>query len=127
MNRFLTCTAVGLFLSLSPALAEPQLPSDDAQTPPAANQPSQIPEVMPDPPAIRSAASAQPADPAAPIPGDSSQVTPAPMAPGDTAAPPAQSSQAPLSIEPAAPKAADASGSAQFLTSRRATIGSPAI
>ena len=48
MNRFLTCTAVGLFLSLSPALAEPQLPSDDAQTPPAANQPSQIPEVMPD-------------------------------------------------------------------------------
>ena len=63
MNRFLTCTAVGLFLSLSPALAEPQLPSDDAQTPPAANQPSQIPEVMPD--------SAQPADPAAPIPGDS--------------------------------------------------------
>ena len=107
MNRFLTCTAVGLFLSLSPALAEPQLPSDDAQTPPAANQPAQIPEVMPD--------SAQPADPAAPIPGDSSQVTPAPMAPGDTAAPPAQSSEAPLSIEPAAPKAAEASGSAQFL------------
>ena len=86
MNRFLTCTAVGLFLSLSPALAEPQLPSDDAQTPPAANQPAQIPEVMPD--------SAQPADPAAPA---------------------AQSSEAPLSIEPAAPKAAEASGSAQFL------------
>ena len=107
MNRFLTCTAVGLFLSLSPALAETQLPSDDAQTPPAANQPAQIPEVMPD--------SAQPADPAAPIPGDSSQVTPAPMAPGDTTAPPAQSSEAPLSIEPAAPKAAEASGSAQFL------------
>ena len=92
MNRFLTCTAMGLFLSLSPALAETQLPSDDAQTPRAANQPSQIPEMMPD--------SAQPADPAAPIPGDSSQVTPAPMAPGDTAAPPAQSSEAPLSIEP---------------------------
>ena len=62
MNRFLTCTAVGLFLSMSPALAEPQPPSDDAQTPPAANQPAQIPEVMPD--------SAQPADPAAPIPGE---------------------------------------------------------
>ena len=107
MNRFLTCTAVGLFLSLSPALAEPQLPSDDAQTPPTANQPAKIPEVMPD--------SAQPADSAAPIPGDSSQVTPAPMAPGDTTAPPAQSSEAPLSIEPAAPKAAEASGSAQFL------------
>jgi len=98
MNRFLTCTAVGLFLGLTPALAEPQLPADDAQTPPAVNQPSQIPEVMPD--------SAQPSDPAAPIPGESSQVTPSPMQPGDSAAPPAQSSEAPLSIEPAAPKAA---------------------
>ena len=102
MNRFLTCTAVGLFLGLSPALAEPQLPADEAQTPPAVNQPSQIPEVMPDP--------AQPSDPAAPIPGDSSQVSPSPMQPGDDAAPPAQSSEAPLSIEPAAPKAAEASG-----------------
>lgn len=108
MNRFLTCTAVGLFLGLAPALAEPQLPADDAQTPPAVNQPSQIPEVMPD--------SAQPSEPAAPIPGDSSQVTPSPMQPGDSAAPPAQSSEAPLSIEPAAPKAADASGSGQFLS-----------
>ena len=116
MNRFLTCTAVGLFLSLSPALAEAQLPSDNAQTPPAVNQPSQIPEVMPHAQPSDPAASAQPSDPAAPIPGDSSQVTPAPMQPGDTAAPPAQSSQAPLSIEPAAPRAADASGSAQFLT-----------
>jgi hypothetical protein len=108
MNRFLTCTAVGLFLGLAPALAEPQLPADDAQTPPAVNQPSQIPEVMPD--------SAQPSDPAAPIPGESSQVTPSPMLPGDSAAPPAQSSEAPLSIEPAAPKAAEASGSGQFLS-----------
>jgi hypothetical protein len=108
MNRFLTCTAVGLFLGLAPALAEPQLPADDAQTPPAVNQPSQIPEVMPD--------SAQPSDPAAPIPGESSQVTPSPMQPGDSAAPPAQSSEAPFSIEPAAPKAADASGSGQFLS-----------
>ena len=108
MNRFLTCTAVGLFLGLAPALAEPQLPADDAQTPPAVNQPSQIPEVMPD--------SAQPSDPAAPIPGESSQVTPSPMQPGDSAAPPAQSSEAPLSIEPAAPKAADASDGGQFLS-----------
>jgi PRC-barrel domain len=124
MNRFLTCTAVGLFLGLAPALAETQPPTDDAQTPPAVNEPSQIPEAMPD--------SSAPADPAAPVPGDSSQVTPSPMAPDDNAAPPAQSSQvtpspmapddsaapaqssqAPLSIEPAAPKAADASG--QFL------------
>jgi len=122
MTRFLTCTAVGLFLGLTPALAEPQLPADDAQTPPAVNEPSQIPEVMPDP--------AQPSDPAAPIPGDSSQVTPAPMQPGDDAAlpaqssqaqpgddasPPAQPSEAPLSIEPAAPKSAEASGGGQFL------------
>ena len=118
MNRFLTCTAVGLFLSLSPALAEPQLPSDDAQTPPAVNQPSQIPEVMPDAAQPSDpAASAQPSDPAAPIPGDSSQVTPAPMQPGDTAGAARRSRrEAPLSIEPAAPKAAEASGSAQFLT-----------
>ncbi len=108
MNRFLTCTAVGLFLGLSPALAEPQIPADEAQTPPAVNQPSQIPEVMPD--------SATPSDPAAPIPGESSQVTPSPMAPGDDAAPPSQSSEAPLSVEPAAPKSADASGNAQFLS-----------
>jgi hypothetical protein len=105
MNRFLTCTAVGLFLGLAPALAETQAPAADAQTPPAVNQPSQIPEVMPD--------SSVPADPAAPIPGDSSQVTPSPMAPDNNATPPAQSSEAPLSIEPAAPKAAEASG--QFL------------
>lgn len=108
MNRFITCTAVGLFLSLSPALAEPQLPSDDAQTPPAANEPSQIPEVMPD--------SAQPVDPAAPIPGESTQVTPPPAPSDKMAAPPAQSSEAPLSIEPAAPRAAEASSGAQFLT-----------
>jgi hypothetical protein len=107
MNRFLTCTAVGLFLGLSPALAEPQPPADEAQTPPAVNQPSQIPEVMPDP--------AQPSYPAAPIPGDSSQVSPSPMQPGADAAPPAQSSEAPLAIEPAAPKSADASAGAKFL------------
>ena len=121
MNKFLTTTAVGLFLGLSPVMAQTSPPADDTQAPPAASQPSQIPEAMPDP--------AQPSDPAAPIPGDSSQVSPSPMQPGDDAAPPAQSSQAPQSIEPAAPsiesaapsiepaapKSADASG-AQFLS-----------
>ena len=126
MNRFLTTTAVGLFLGLAPALAENPPAADDGQTPPAVNAPSQIPEVMPDP--------AQPADPAAPIPGDSSQAVPSPMEPGTDAAPPAQSSQAPQAIEPgadsaaptqssqapepmepAAPKSAEASGSPQFL------------
>jgi hypothetical protein len=99
---------VGLFLGLSPAVAQDSPPADDVQTPPAANAPSQIPEVMPDP--------AQPSDPAAPVPGDSSQVTPSPMQPGDSAAPPPQSSEAPLSIEPAAPKSAEAPGGAQFLS-----------
>lgn len=127
MNRFLTTTAVGLFLGLAPAMAQQDLPSaDEGQTPPAVNAPSQIPEVMPDP--------AQPADPAAPIPGDSSQAMPAPAEPGSDAAPPAQSSQAPQSIEPdgdaaapaqssqapepmepAAPKSAELSGGPQFL------------
>jgi hypothetical protein len=126
MNRFLTTTAVGLFLGLAPAMAQDPAPAYDGQTPPAVNAPSQIPEVMPDP--------AQPADPAAPIPGDSSQAMPAPTEPGSDAAPPAQSSQAPQSIEPgsdaappaqsseapqsmepAAPKSAEASDSPQFL------------
>ncbi len=114
MNRLLTCTAVGLLLGLSPALAETQLPADGAQTPPAVNQPSQIPEVMPD--SAQPSDSMQPSDPAAPVPGNSSQVTPAPMQPGDMATPPTKSSEAPLSLDPAAPKAADASGSAQFMT-----------
>src|SRR5262245_4685506 len=128
MNRFLTTTAVGLFLGLAPAMAQDPAPADDGQTPPAVNAPSQIPEVMPDP--------AQPPDPTAPIPGDSSQAMPAPTEPGSDAAPPAQSAQAPQSIEPgsiepgsdvappaqssesmepAAPKSAEASGSPQFL------------
>ena len=116
MNRFLTCTAVGLFLGLSPAMAQTSPPADDAQTPPAVNEPA-LPQAMPDP--------AQPA----PIPGDSTEVTPSPMQPGDDAMPPAQSSQAPQAIEPAAPQSseapqaiepaapqsAEASGSPQFL------------
>ena len=114
MNKFLTTTAVGLFLGLSPVMAQTSPPAEDTQAPPAVSQPSQIPEVMPDP--------AQSSDPAAPIPGDSSEVSPSPMQPGDDAAPPVKSSEAPQSIEPAAPsiepatpKSADASGSAQFL------------
>jgi hypothetical protein len=108
MNRFLTCTAVGLFMGLSPAMAQTSPPADDAQTPPAVNESVQPSQAMPDP--------AQPSDPAAPIPGDSTQVTPSPMQPGDNAMPPAQSSEAPQAIEPAAPKSADASGSPQFLS-----------
>ena len=110
MNRFLSCTALGLVLGLSPALAEPQLPADDTQAPPAVEQPAQPSEAMPAEPS-------EPSDPAAPIPGDSSEMSPQilPTDPGE-ATPPPQSSEAPLSIEPAAPKSAEASGGAQFLT-----------
>jgi hypothetical protein len=108
MNRFLSCTALGLVLGLSPALAQDQLPADEAQSPPALEQPSQIPEVMPSEPA-------EPSDPAAPIPGDSSEMSPQilPADPGE-ASPPPQSSEAPP-ITPAAPSAS-AAGSPQFLT-----------
>ena len=107
MNRLLSCTALGLVLSLSPALAEPQLPADDTQTPPALEQPAQPSEVMPSEPS-------EPSDPAAPIPGDSSEMAPqvSPAEPGE-ASPPPQSSEAPLSIAPA-PSASAASGP-QFL------------
>jgi hypothetical protein len=88
-------------------MAQTSPPADEAQNPPAVNEPAQPSQAMPDP--------AQPSDPAAPIPGDSTQVMPAPMQPGDDAAPPAQSSEAPQAIEPAAPKSADASSSPQFL------------
>ncbi|MGH6832742.1 MAG: hypothetical protein ACRECM_06945, partial [Methyloceanibacter sp.] len=127
MNRFLSCTALGLVLGLSPALAQDQPPADEAQTPPAIEQPSQIPEVTPSEPA-------EPSDPAAPIPGDSSEMSPqiSPAAPGEAspppqsseapqppaapgeASPPPQSSEAPP-ITPAAPSAS-AAGSPQFLT-----------
>lgn len=68
MNRLLTGTAVGLLLSMSPALAQDtELPADEAQTPPAAEEtlPSDIapPEVMPE-------------EPAEPIPDKSSEMTP---------------------------------------------------
>ncbi len=71
MNRLLTGTAVGLLMSITPALAQDtDLPVDDAQTPPAAAEetlPSDIapPEIM-----------EEPADPAEPIPDRSSEIAP---------------------------------------------------
>ena len=107
MNRLLSCTALGLVLSLSPALAEPQLPADDTQTPPALEQQAQPSEVMPSEPS-------EPSDPAAPIPGDSSEMSPqiSPANPGE-ASPPPQSSEAPQSIAP--PPSASAASGPQFL------------
>ncbi|MGK2923574.1 MAG: PRC-barrel domain-containing protein [Methyloceanibacter sp.] len=72
MNRLLTGTAVGLLMSMTPALAQDtDLPADEAQTPPAASEetlPSDIapPEIMLD----------EPADPAEPIPDRSSEIAP---------------------------------------------------
>jgi len=114
MNRFLSCTALGLVLGLSPALAEPQLPADDTQAPPALEQQAQPSEVMPSEPS-------EPSDPAAPIPGDTSEAQPNPASPPSAEAPSTEpasppSAEAPQPIEPAAPKSAEASGGAQFLT-----------
>jgi hypothetical protein len=109
-------------LGLAPAFAEPQMPGDDTLSPPAAEQATppavespdaQMPEAMPSDPS-------QPSDPAAPVPGDSTQVTPEVMpAQPQESAPPMQSSEAPKVIEPAQPQSADA-GSAQFLTKQSA-------
>jgi len=103
MNRLLSGTALSLLLGLTPALAGPQLPADDTQTPPALEQPAQPSEIMPSEPS-------EPSDPAAPIPGDSSEMSPqvSPSEPGELS-PPAQSSEAPQSIAPTP------SASAQFL------------
>jgi hypothetical protein len=103
MNRLLTCTALGFVLSLSPALAEPQNPADQAQTPPAIQDPAQPSEAIP----------GEPMKPAAPIPDESSQSGDVPgqssqMAPSapDESAPPAQSSQAiPAAPDESAPPA----------------------
>jgi hypothetical protein len=71
MNKFITGTAVGLLMSMTPALAQDtDLPADDARTPPAASEetlPSDIapPEIM-----------EEPADPAGPIPDRSSEIAP---------------------------------------------------
>jgi hypothetical protein len=135
MNRLLATTAIGLLLSLSPALAEPQNPADQAQTPLAMQDPAQRSEAIP----------AEPMKPAAPlpgqssqsedVPGQSSQATPAAPAP-DEGAPPAQSSQAPESTMPAQPsESADAnSASPKFLSKQDSTdllasnlIGQPVV
>ena len=63
MNRFLTCMAVGLFLGLTPALAESQNPANDSQDQPALQQPAQPSEapqsIMPAPSAAVASNSAQ--------------------------------------------------------------------
>ena len=62
MNRFLTYTAVGLFLGLTPAVAQNDDPVNDPQAPPAIQEPAE--------PALPSeAVPLDPQVPGAPIPG----------------------------------------------------------
>jgi hypothetical protein len=137
MNRFLTYTAVGLFLGLTPAIAETDNPADESQTPPAMQLPAE-------PAAPSEAVPLDPQVPGAPIPDESSQLSPSGDEPGaaqvspsadqpDPAAPPAQieaqkpmtPSEAPptdsaMSPSESAPAPSDsaslASGSPQFLS-----------
>jgi hypothetical protein len=107
MNRLLTYTAVGLFLGLTPAIAQNDDPVNDPQTPPAMQEPAE--------PALPSeAVPLDPQEPAAPIPGDSSQVSPGAEGPQlapsadqpNPAAPPAQT-EAQKSPEPSDSPPAD--------------------
>jgi PRC-barrel domain len=100
MNRLLTYTAVGLFLGLTPAVAQNDDPVNEPQTPPAMQEPAE--------PALPSeAVPLDPQEPGAPIPGDSTQVSPGAeepqLAPSadqpNPAAPPAQT-EAQKSLEP---------------------------
>jgi hypothetical protein len=49
MNRFLICTAMGLFLGVTPALAQDQAPQDETMSPPAIqspDSPSEVPSLI---------------------------------------------------------------------------------
>jgi len=84
MNRLLTGTAVGLLMSMTPALAQDtDLPADEAQSPPAMSQetaPSDIPSDVAPPEIMQD----EPADPAEPTPDRSSESAP----PADEVMPP---------------------------------------
>ncbi len=115
MTRLLTTTAVALMFGLTPALA--QAPTDQAQTPPAMQDPAQPAEAMP----------SEPTKPVVPmtgetsapdaVPGQSSEMMPASP---DQAAPPTQSSQAPDSIMPKSSESAALSGP-RFLSKQEST------
>ena len=91
MNRLLTGTAVGLLLGLAPALAQTDNPTDETQAPPAVQDPAMPSEAMQD----------ESAEPAAPSPDKSSEMSPqaSPDQPAESA-PPSQTTEAPKSISP---------------------------
>ena len=113
MNRFLTYTAVGLFIGLAPAIAETDKPANESQMPPAMELPAE-------PATPSEAVPLDPQVPGAPIPGESSQVTPGLDQP-NPAEPPAQTeAQKSMSPSESAPAPSDsaalASDSPQFLS-----------
>ena len=101
MKRLLTCTAVGLFIGLTPALAQSEPPLDESQTPPAMQEPAQPAEQLP----------VEPSDPAEPIPNE---MAPSAAQP-DPISPPSLSTEAPRSISPDQPEMTLVD-SPQFLT-----------
>jgi sporulation protein YlmC with PRC-barrel domain len=106
MNRLLACTAVGLFLGLTPALAETQLPPPDQQGQPSLDQSAQPSEAMPAQPATPEAAApgnpdAATEDQAPQTPGQSSEMTPE-TSPSDQASPPAMGEASPPAGSPPA-------------------------
>ena len=118
MTRLLTSTAVALVLGLTPALA--QAPADQAQTPPALQDPAQPSEAMPSEPVKPAAPLAGETSEPDAIPGQSSEMMPSSPDQPDQAAPPTQSSQAPDSIVPKSAESAAADGP-RFLSKQEST------
>jgi len=104
MKRLLTCTAVGLFIGLTPAMAQSEPPVDESKTPPAMQEPAQPSENLP----------IEPSDPGDPIRDGSDIMAPRAAQP-DPASPPSLSTEAPKSISPDRPSL-ELTASPQFLT-----------
>lgn len=133
MKKLLTGTAIGLLMGLTPALAETDIPADQSQNPPAMQDQaapqlpeSTSPEVMPSDPST-------PDEPAAPIPGQSSEMSPQTSpSHGD---PMPSVSEAPKSIAPEDAKSDSASlDQPRFLTTQESDdllasnlIGQPVV
>ena len=109
MNRFLVTTAVGLFIGITPAIAQDQAPQDETMSPPAIqSQAAEAPSAIdnPLPPATEPAPSqSSEAAPSAVEPPQSSEALPSAIEPV-----PSQSSEAlPSAAEPAPSQSTEAS------------------
>jgi sporulation protein YlmC with PRC-barrel domain len=107
MNRFLVTTAVGLFIGITPALAQDQAPQDETMSPPAIQSPANpadAPSVIDSPNAPSAIDNPLPSA-SEPAPSQSSEAAP-------SAAEPAQSQSseaAPSAAEPAPSQSSEAS------------------